>query len=395
ARLRDNRMPPGWEFDIEETNRDGPMVQAGVVVNDEAVVPVNGEVEAMPDTIVLAAEAPEPPPLPDPIVSETIQQANYSIMFLVLFGGITLVFGIGMAFVFGNQLSKPKDNVSKTVDALALLFAILAVITAALLLHGLETGTFTKTVTITIDSPFPVEVAPVIPAVAEVRVEEWQAEIPKAYADLENPYADDLEAAQLGQMVFDAHDCYECHGEKLQGDGQFSAGLMPKPINLTDPQLMNLPFMTDTYLFWRISEGGSHAPFLSAMPAWKHTISEDARWQLVTFIRSQTANEAVDEGEQAAIAIIEKSGCFACHRLEHIGRGGKIGPPWSELPEVASTRQDGLSAADYVRMSIIDPAGFIVPGYEEASAMPPDFAEKLSEEEIDLLVEYLLNLPDD
>jgi hypothetical protein len=26
ARLRNNRMPPGWEFDIEETNRDGPLL---------------------------------------------------------------------------------------------------------------------------------------------------------------------------------------------------------------------------------------------------------------------------------------------------------------------------------------------------------------------------------
>ena len=30
ARLRNNRMPPGWEFDITEGNRDGPYVMAGV-----------------------------------------------------------------------------------------------------------------------------------------------------------------------------------------------------------------------------------------------------------------------------------------------------------------------------------------------------------------------------
>jgi len=29
-RMRDNRMPPGWEFDITEENRDGPLVLAGV-----------------------------------------------------------------------------------------------------------------------------------------------------------------------------------------------------------------------------------------------------------------------------------------------------------------------------------------------------------------------------
>ncbi|MBI4772412.1 MAG: hypothetical protein HY784_18785 [Chloroflexi bacterium] len=29
ARLRNNRMPPGWEFDPTEANRDGPMILAG------------------------------------------------------------------------------------------------------------------------------------------------------------------------------------------------------------------------------------------------------------------------------------------------------------------------------------------------------------------------------
>jgi len=28
-RLRNNRMAPGWEFDITEGNRDGPLVMAG------------------------------------------------------------------------------------------------------------------------------------------------------------------------------------------------------------------------------------------------------------------------------------------------------------------------------------------------------------------------------
>ncbi len=30
GRLRNNRMPPGWEFDITEENRDGPTIMAGI-----------------------------------------------------------------------------------------------------------------------------------------------------------------------------------------------------------------------------------------------------------------------------------------------------------------------------------------------------------------------------
>ena len=36
SRLRDNRMPPGWEFDIEETNRDGPLVMVGTFGDEDA-----------------------------------------------------------------------------------------------------------------------------------------------------------------------------------------------------------------------------------------------------------------------------------------------------------------------------------------------------------------------
>jgi mono/diheme cytochrome c family protein len=130
------------------------------------------------------------------------------------------------------------------------------------------------------------------------------------------------------------------------------------------------------------------------MPAWKDALPEEARWQLVAFIRSQTAEQGVDDGEQAAIAIIERGGCFACHRIEHLARGGRIGPSWSELPEVAANRQAGFSAEEYIRNSILNPADFIVPGFEDASAMPGNFGELFTPEEIDILVAYLASLPD-
>ena len=42
----------------------------------------------------------------------------------------------------------------------------------------------------------------------------------------------------------------------------------------------------DDYLLWRISEGGAEAPFNSAMPAWKETLDEDARWDVINYIRA-------------------------------------------------------------------------------------------------------------
>ncbi len=44
--------------------------------------------------------------------------------------------------------------------------------------------------------------------------------------------------------------------------------------------------ISDAYIFWRITEGGTMEPFNSAMPPWKDILSEDQRWELVSFIRS-------------------------------------------------------------------------------------------------------------
>ncbi len=400
ARLRNNRMPPGWEFDIEETNRDGPMVSAGVV----AAGNVDGAQGANTETTEVDQPVSEiaPPPLPEPTVTEmtTTDEAETAHIFLVIFGAMTLVSAVVVIFVFGNRLrnqDREADNVTKAADWAVLLFAIVAIVAAGLLLTAVTGNKFTKTVTTktTVVQPVAVEVAPVIPIVAEERLQEWQARIPEAYASLENPFAGDTAAAQAGAVVFNDNDCVDCHGDMLQGDGEFSPGLRPKPVNLTDPALMSLPFMTDAYLYWRVSEGGVQSPFYSAMPAWRHMIPEEQRWQLVSFIRSQVASENIDEGEQAAIAIIERGGCFGCHRLEYLGRGGKIGPAWDQVGINAMERVPGLSAEEYIRQSILEPQSFTVSGFEEATLMPANFGDLFSPEEIDILVAFLSHLPEE
>jgi mono/diheme cytochrome c family protein len=46
-----------------------------------------------------------------------------------------------------------------------------------------------------------------------------------------------------------------------------------------------LDSLSDGYLFWRVSEGGMMAPFNSAMPAWKTTLSEEQRWHVISYVR--------------------------------------------------------------------------------------------------------------
>jgi len=223
----------------------------------------------------------------------------------------------------------------------------------------------------------------------EDRLKTWQAQIPPEYAALKNPFPPgDAAAVANGEHLFDKNDCDKCHGDELKGDGEFSAVLNPKPIDLTDPALMNLPFVTDTYLYWRISEGGSQPPFMSAMPIWKLKLSDQERWELVSFIRSQTAPSTASQ-DQAAIAVIERSGCFACHKLGE--RGGVIGPTWDGIGTTAATRVPGVSAEEYIRQSILDPGAFASPGFEDrAKVMPRNFGETLTPDEITLIVQFLL-----
>jgi len=65
------------------------------------------------------------------------------------------------------------------------------------------------------------------------------------------------------------------------GDGPASAGLDPAPAPLAHTARM----LADDYLIWRISEGGAMAPFNSAMPSWKAALDEDARWDVINYLR--------------------------------------------------------------------------------------------------------------
>ncbi|MBK8986766.1 MAG: c-type cytochrome [Chloroflexi bacterium] len=394
-RLRDNRMPPGWEFDIEETNRDGPLVQAGVL---GAPVTERQPPTAVP-TLVAASANPPPPGVPESTITETITTPTIHPVLLGLLGVLTAVFGGVIGVVLLNRFRvkgrEPSVPVVAT-DVALLLFSLLAVSSGALSLYAVASGAFTRTHTIHEEVPYLVEVPVQVPILAEVRLEDWQAQIPAEYETLQNPFTNDPEAIAAGRRLYFSNDCQQCHGDALDGQGKFSKGLAPKPVNLTDPALINLPFMTDTYLYWRLSDGGGQSPFLSAMPAWKSMLTETERWQLIAYIRSQTADYMIDEGQQAAVAIAQQMGCFACHRSESLGRGGTIGPGWDELSEVAASRVPGLSAEEYVHQSIVDPRAFVVEGYEDqALTMPVDFGQRLSDEEMDLMVNFLLSLADD
>lgn len=103
---------------------------------------------------------------------------------------------------------------------------------------------------------------------------DWKA--PKEADALKNPYKGDNEAIKGGKKIY-ATMCVICHGEKGKGDGVAGAALNPKPTNLTTT---TFHAQSDGAIFWKITEG--RAP----MASYKATLSEEKRWQLVSYLRT-------------------------------------------------------------------------------------------------------------
>ena len=88
--------------------------------------------------------------------------------------------------------------------------------------------------------------------------------------------------------------------------------------------------------------------------------------------------------------IFVSRGCGGCHVIEGLtGAVGIIGPEMTGIASRAGTRVAGLSAEEYIRMSVEMPEAFVLEGYD--NVMQP-LRGMMSDEEFDILVEYLLTL---
>lgn len=106
-------------------------------------------------------------------------------------------------------------------------------------------------------------------------------DVPAPYAGKVNPFEGKADAAATGKGLYDAN-CLSCHGATGLGDGPASAALTPKPANLVE----GLKEDSVDFVFYRTAEGGMMAPYNSSMPAWKDSLSEDERWQIITYLET-------------------------------------------------------------------------------------------------------------
>jgi cytochrome c551/c552 len=83
--------------------------------------------------------------------------------------------------------------------------------------------------------------------------------------------------------------------------------------------------------------------------------------------------------------LIVTYGCAACH-IDGAERG--VAPSFAGVGERAETRKPPLTAAQYIYESITHPAAYVVEDF--APAMPQNYAQTLSEQELGDIIAYLL-----
>ncbi len=88
----------------------------------------------------------------------------------------------------------------------------------------------------------------------------------------------------------------------------------------------------------------------------------------------------------AGKAVFASAGCVACHTFTPAGSKGTVGPDLDKLAEYAKQANQG-TLAQFVYSSIVDPGGYIAPGYP--NAMPGTFAQSLTAQQKADLVAFL------
>jgi hypothetical protein len=108
----------------------------------------------------------------------------------------------------------------------------------------------------------------------------------------------------------------------------------------------------------------------------------------------QTPPTSEPEAQDDPVIIMQNAGCFACHIVGPHGTHSTVGPDLTDIATIASERLSGMKAREYVRRSILYPNEFIAPACPEGpclgNIMPNYYGERLTANELELVLDYLL-----
>lgn len=113
---------------------------------------------------------------------------------------------------------------------------------------------------------------------------------------LENPLRKDKEKLpqyiQEGKQIY-YQNCFVCHGDNLDGKGQFAPAFKPPPANFQD--VGTIAMLQESFVFWRVAKGGpglppESSPWDSAMPAWETMLTEEDIWKVILYLYDGTGH---------------------------------------------------------------------------------------------------------
>lgn len=109
--------------------------------------------------------------------------------------------------------------------------------------------------------------------------EEWEA--PRDADNLKNPVQNNQIADNKGKELYNLY-CLTCHGQYGFGDGAAGTSFERRPANFHQQKIRR---QSDGVLFWKLTNGRTN------MPAFKDVLTEEQRWQVVSYIRKLSVME--------------------------------------------------------------------------------------------------------
>ncbi|MBC8259445.1 MAG: cytochrome c [SAR324 cluster bacterium] len=111
----------------------------------------------------------------------------------------------------------------------------------------------------------------------EQQAESLLGDAVEAFPQMKNPITDKVASAERGKGMYEKN-CAKCHGLNGNGYGTVAHGFSTWPRQLW--AWNNTGAETDGYLFWYITNGRSD------MPPWGLILSENERWDLISYIKT-------------------------------------------------------------------------------------------------------------
>jgi mono/diheme cytochrome c family protein len=240
----------------------------------------------------------------------------------------------------------------------------------------------------------------------------------------------DGRSIQNGAAIY-ANNCSSCHGV----DGKGGAGPALNSRYFFEGRLADLQFTGSLHDYVKLTVAAGRpnnktAQWAVMMPTWSSSYGGPLRDDQVEDVTNFVLNWQADAIQQTAetdpwipfqnapmtdiytgqpveaVAPAAPSGeprppqqlfvdmtCVACHKLDQPQTDANIGAPgpnMGNLYETAGSRVPGQDAAAYVHTSIVDPNAHVVESYM-TGLMPQDFSQRMSEEEINSLVQWILD----